>query len=134
MWATSFTRKRLLFSRHQQLSVAHQRLLDKVGQKRRKKSRKGGQKARQPHIGQGQSKLTGKFNFEIVFLWGHPIRPFWLVNVSLGHSNHIQKGVFVSRPSLKSPHCYTTKGLTNAYKTSNTYCSEHCNFFSYFSN
>ena len=42
---------------------------------------------------QSQLKLTYKVNFEIVFLWGHPIRLFWLAKVLRGHSNHIQKGV-----------------------------------------
>ena len=62
--------ERLLLSRHQKLSVADQRLLQKVGQKLRQQDRKGRQQGRQSDIQYLHFELTVKSNREIFFLWG----------------------------------------------------------------
>ena len=59
-----------------------QKLVEMMGGTISVESQPGHRNGRQPGIRQGQLKLTCKADFEIVFLWGHPIRPFWLVKVS----------------------------------------------------
>ena len=74
--ATRPTGEGLLSPGHQKLSVSNQRLLQKVGQKLRKKNRECRHQGRQLGVRQTQTKLTRKIDFEIFFLWGHSHTPF----------------------------------------------------------
>ncbi len=88
------TGEELLSPGHQKLSIVDQGLLQKVPQKLRKENRKCRQQGLKSDIRQAEGKLTPKLDFEIFLLWEHSLMPsLGLVNLSEGHSNHIQKGV-----------------------------------------
>lgn len=103
----------LLSPSHQKHSISNRAFCRKSA-KLRKKRRKGRQDGRHPHVRQAQTKLTRKIDSEIFFPWGHfHNAPSWLVNVSRGYSNHVQKGVFILRACFRPQYCYANNNFSN---------------------